>query len=328
MIENFVGVCGMPLGLCLNMVVNGNEYVVPMVVEEPSVVAAVSGVGKLVAKHGGFKAVGPSSNMVIAQIQLLDIKDGDIDSIVGKINDKQDEILRVGNSSIPSMVARGGGVSSISVNKIPKSKPRLLDSNYWLVLHLHINVCEAMGANCASTVAESVSLYLQSIIECRIGIRIVSNLIPSRKTSSEFKISVEALDYKGFSGMDVAERICEANDWARDDLFRSVTHNKGIMNGIDSVCIATGQDWRAVESASHAYPIYNNTQYGPFTDYKIVKEGGECFLVGQLSLPLQVGVKGGALNTNPLYKYTLGLLNNPSSKDLAMVNLDSYLDYV
>ena len=318
MIENFTTVAGLPLGLALNLVINGNELVVPMVVEEPSVVAAVSGIGKLVAQNGGFIANGPESNMVIAQIQLLDLNDIEIDDAIRLIQSNKQQILELGNKSCTSMVQRGGGFLDLETRKLLRSKP-LQDTNFWLVIHLHINVCEAMGANCASTVAESISPYLKSLIKCRIGIRIVSNLIPSRMSSSKFKIRLDKLSYKGIPGKIVADRICEANDWARDDIYRAVTHNKGVMNGIDSVAVATGQDWRAIESSSHTYPFMFNGKYGPITNYEIVEQDRVGYLVGSINLPLQVGVKGGALNTNPLYKYTHRLLGNPTAKQLAMI---------
>lgn len=219
------------------------------------------------------------------------------------------------------MVARGGGVVEMTVRKLPRSKPKP-GISYWLVIHLHIDTCDSMGANCASTVAETIAHYLGDLCNARVGLRIVSNLCTDRISTAKFSIPVSKLDYKGFDGREVAERICEAYQWAEDDPYRAVTHNKGIMNGIDAVAIATGQDWRALEASSHAWAsMKQKSSYRPLTSYEIeTNEDGVEVLVGILSLPLSTGSKGGVLRTNPLYNYTMGLMGNPDSKNLAMVS--------
>jgi degradative hydroxymethylglutaryl-CoA reductase len=228
------------------------------------------------------------------------------------------KLISIGNQCCSSMVSRGGGIIDLETRVVPKSKKTPGCSN-WLVVHVHIDVCEAMGANCASMVAEELAPHLAALCNCRSGFRIVSNLSPQRLTKSTFRLPVSSLAYKGHSGQVVAERICEANDWAMDDPFRAVTHNKGIMNGIDAVAVATGQDWRAIESACHSWGPYQNSKLRPFTSYHVETVLGVPYLVGSLELPLLVASKGGALMSNPLYRYTMGLLNNPDSKQLAMV---------
>jgi degradative hydroxymethylglutaryl-CoA reductase len=316
MIENCIGIGTMPLGLGLNFRINDSDVVVPMQIEEPSVVAAVSGAAKLISQHGGFHCTPPQKNIVYAQVQLLDISDERIDDIVALLISKNQEIVLLANEFCQSMFTRGGGVTSIDVRKIKRSKPGVF--NYWLVVHFLIDTCDAMGANCASSVAEGMAPYLSSLTDARIGFRIVSNLSLERVTTAKFQIPVEKLEYKGYSGQDVAHRIVEAYEWACDDVYRAVTHNKGIMNGIDAVAIATGQDWRAIEAAAHCWASFDN--YKPLTKYEFKTINGIDHLVGTLSLPISVGTKGGVLNTNPLYRYSLGLMGHPDAKSLAMVH--------
>lgn len=317
MIENCVGVYGLPLGLGLNFVINGAPYVLPMVIEEPSVVAAVSGAAKTVAVHGGgFQASGNAQNSIIAQVQLHGIADSDLDKAVCALRREEQRILQLANANIPSMVKRGGGAFAVEVRKVPRSRPFLKTETHWLIVHVEINVCEAMGANCATTVAESVGPTLAELTGGTLGIQIVSNLNVKRTFCSKFAIPLCRLGYKGVAGTELATRIIAANDWARDDPFRCATHNKGIMNGIDAVALATGQDWRAIEAGAHAYASFPpGSAYRPLTDYRIEDDK----LVGSIELPLAVGTKGGILATNPINEYTLGLMRFPDVTRLCYI---------
>ncbi|KAH9265555.1 hydroxymethylglutaryl-CoA reductase, degradative [Batrachochytrium salamandrivorans] len=341
MIENCVGTIGLPIGLALNFVVNGEPLIVPMVIEEPSVVAAVSGAAKTICHsdmHGGFQATASDRNVIFAQIQLLDVYDVDIDRIISQIQSEKRSILEIANEYCASMLKRGGGAVDLKIRKITRSKPKGSDDKsmgFWLVVHIYIDVCDAMGANCASTVAEGVAPFLSRLSGARIGLRIVSNLSSERYATSGFKIPISKLAYKGVSGEDVSKHIVESFEWACDDHYRAITHNKGIMNGIDAVAVATGQDWRAIEAASHisanmlahsggspCIPDHSNDlrSYGPLSRYWIEDgDHGEQLLCAEMRLPICVGAAGGALSTNPVYRYHLGLMGNPDSKKLAMI---------
>ncbi|KAI9336232.1 hypothetical protein DFJ73DRAFT_790615 [Zopfochytrium polystomum] len=324
--NNMIDTMGLPVGLALNFVINSKPLVIPMVVEEPSVVAAVSGAAKTFAPFGGFTAS------------------------TSERNTKQ-QIIQLANSFVPNMSSRGGGVVDVTVRTPPvqplTSRPRRPrevkvvnpPSTHWLVVHLHVDVCDAMGANAASAVAEGIAPFLADLVGARIGLRIVSNLCVQRMAKSTFKIPLSKLAYKSFSGRQVAERIIEAGTWAEDDCFRATTHNKGIMNGIDAVAVATGQDWRAIEAAAHAWAAgcgrseekqgsaFGGKPYQPLTHYWVEQDdsydenGGSdvgLFFCGELEMPISVGTKGGVLKTNPVYGYTLGIMGDPDSKTLAM----------
>ncbi|KAJ3174675.1 hypothetical protein HK101_010860 [Irineochytrium annulatum] len=339
MIENCVGTMGVPVGLALNFVVNNSPVVIPMAVEEPSVVAAVSGAAKTFAAHGGFVATASERNVIFAQVVLNDV--ANVAEAVGILEAHKLDLISLANSFVPNMVTRGGGVVNMTVRTPARNtQPASLRKNEvrptskhpsqpHLVVHFHLDVCDAMGANAASTVAEGVAPSLAALVPggARVGLRIVSNLCLERLATARFRIPVKALGYKGLDGRIVAERIIEAVEWARDDPFRAATHNKGIMNGVDAVALATGQDWRAIEASAHAWAALEEDgqtarRYGPLTSYWIERdgEGGDAPLIfcGELELPISVGTKGGVLKTNPVYNYTLGMMGFPDSKQLAM----------
>ncbi|KAI9219245.1 hypothetical protein BC828DRAFT_386598 [Blastocladiella britannica] len=385
MIENCIGTMGMPVGLALNFVIDGVPTVVPMAVEEPSVVAAVSGAAKVLcsADSIGFRTSTPERNIITAQVQLLDILDQDMESAEAAITSQKKEILAIANQHCVNMHKRGGGAVNLLVRRVPRlphsptttsvtqhprdattaaflaahlppTDPQRAERqkacNYWLVVHIHVDVCDAMGANCASTVAEGTSQHLAALAGhgARVGLRIVTNLNPVRLSRASFRVPVSTLAYKGFTGEQVAARVIEAYQWACDDVYRATTHNKGIMNGIDAVALATGQDWRAVEAACHSWAAGNgaeeqrtssptpgihqepapfNAAYSSLTRYW-VEQGpgtngsgsqGTWYLCGSLAIPVIVGTRGGALSTTPLYQYTLGMMGFPSSRRLAAI---------
>ncbi|KAJ3405770.1 hydroxymethylglutaryl-CoA reductase (NADPH) [Chytriomyces confervae] len=343
MIENCIGTMGLPVGLALNFVINGTPTVIPMVVEEPSVVAAVSGAAKTISTFGGgFTATTSERNIIFAQVVIMDV--ADVNAAAEAIRGRRQEVIDIANSFVPNMLARGGGVVEVTVRVQPRvsatnrpRKPREVnvvgggDSDSWLVVHLHLDVCDAMGANAASTVSEGVAPFLSQWVGGRIGLRIVSNLCVERLAKATFRMPLAKMAYKSFTGRQVASRMIEAVEWANDDPFRASTHNKGIMNGVDAVAVATGQDWRAIEAAAHAWAAgcgqeTDKAFYKPLTHYWVeADEGVELvdgsdeglYFCGEMEMPISVGTKGGVLKTNPVYTYTLGMMGNPDSKGLA-----------
>jgi hydroxymethylglutaryl-CoA synthase len=308
MVENCIGVCGLPLGVVPTFVLNGRNYIVPMCVEEPSVIAAAASAAKLIAESGGF-AGASTSNTMIGQIQVVDFEDeAHIEDAVQKILERKEELISQGNLFCQSMLKRGGGVVDVSVRRITGKR--------WIVVHLHIDVCEAMGANIVNTVVEGVGPWVGEVTRARVGLKILSNLCTGRRTKVCFRIPLQAMSWKGVKGEIVAERIVEAWEFADSDPYRATTNNKGIMNGVDAVAIATGQDWRAIEAAAHAYASISG-KYTAMARYYIDSESS-CF-IGSMEIPISVGTKGGALQSHPTYKLAHELLGNPDAQELSQI---------
>lgn len=308
MVENCIGLCSLPLGIAPNLVLNGAHFVVPMCVEEPSVIAAASSTTKLIAQNGGFKGVS-TANIMTGQIQILDLGDeNSLQAAKRLLESHMSDLIDIGNRFCPSMVKRGGGVKDLCVRLIP-GKP-------WLVLHVQIDVCEAMGANIVNTVVEGMSPMVADLTGGRIGLKILTNLCANRRTKVAFSIPIKNMAWKGVSGRVVADRILEAYDFAASDPFRAATHNKGIMNGMDAVAIALGQDWRAIEAGAHAYAARSG-QYGSLSHY-FIDENSQCF-VGSMEMPISVGTKGGALQSHSTYRFTHAMLGNPDAKTISQI---------
>ncbi|KAG0274702.1 hypothetical protein BGZ95_009547 [Linnemannia exigua] len=298
MIENCIGTLGLPMGLAFNFTINGSPMVIPMAIEEPSVIAAVSSAAKTISTYQGFQATAPERNMIIAQVQLLDIKDADMNIIMDKMREQEKVIQEEANEYCTNMVMRGGGVQRVSFHRVrrhisresfkgqdllikygvisPQSVPSRTQSgsllsqgkcSEWLVVHLHIDVGDAMGANCANTVAEGIAPFLAKLSGGRVGVRILSNLNVDRIAKSTFRLPFSHMGYKSLPGKDVAVRLLEAFEWADLDPYRAATHNKGIMNGIDAVALATGQDWRAIEAGAHAWASGAGTHSDRSSEY-------------------------------------------------------------
>jgi degradative hydroxymethylglutaryl-CoA reductase len=273
----------LPLGLGLNFLINGIEYVIPMAIEEPSVIAAASSAAKFIGERGaGFK-VHTTEPVMCAQIQIIGVN---YDKVKYSINEHKQAMIDHANTHCKRMFQRGGGVKDLRHKKIYELKT---DSDHRdvIVVELLIDVQESMGMNICNTIAEESSEFIRSKIgEGTIGLRITSNLCLERIATSFFKIPVEKLSWKELSGKDVAAGIMSAFEFGMNDVARATTHNKGIMNGIDAVAIALGQDWRAIESASHAFASLDNG-YKPLSKYRIVKDNiGKEYLIGKLELPL------------------------------------------
>ena len=291
MIENVVGTFPLPLGIAANFMVNKKEYMVPMAVEEPSVVAAATHMAKGTRKTGGISA-DSDDPIMIGQIQLVNLDDPF--KAKEQIIEKKEELVKLANEQDPILVKFGGGCKGIEV--------RVLDSETgpMVITHLLVDCRDAMGANAVNTMAEAVAPRLETITGGRVYLRIISNLAIYRKTRATAVWPAEFL-----GGEEVVDGIIEAFAFACADPFRVATHNKGIMNGIDPVVIATGNDWRAIESGAHTYGQWKEG-HDSFTNWKKTKNGD---LEGTIEIPMAVGLVGGATATHPTAKACVKILD-------------------
>ena len=299
MSENVIGCQGLPLGVGLNFRINHRDYLVPMAVEEPSVIAAASNAARLVRISGGFSGTADPPIMT-AQIQLDQVPDAT--GAPARVNDLREDILRLGNRAIPSMVERGGGCVDVET--------RVLDSGEgWVVVHLYIDVGDAMGANLVDAVAEAVAPLLGEVLGGRVGLRILTNVPLRRMVRVSGAVSAEAV-----GGDELADGIARASRFAEMDPLRAATHNKGIMNGIDAVALALGQDWRAIEASAHAYAGLSG-RYRPLAVWQRTGDG----LLGTVEMPMAVATVGGATRVHPGVKACLELLGVGGARELAVV---------
>ena len=308
MIENVIGVLGLPVGLGLNFLVNGKDYVVPLSIEEPSIVAGLSGAARTARLSGGFEAR-TTDPILIGQVQVVNLDDPERRK--QELLDRSEEILNLANSLHPKMLARGGGAKDIEVflHQAPE------DGRQMLVLHLLVDTRDAMGANVVNGMCEGVASLIETISGGKVFLRILSNLTDRALVRVRTQIPVQNLEIKGFSGEQVRDGIILANDLARVDPYRATTHNKGIMNGVDAVAIATGNDFRATEAAAHAYAARDG-HYRALTRWYRSDEGD---LIGEIEMPMKVGTVGGSLETNPTVRINHRLLGSPNAAELASV---------
>ncbi len=306
MIENVVGVFGLPMGLGLNFLINGKDYVIPLVVEEPSIVAGLSGAARLARLSGGFSA-SSTEPVLIGQVQVVNIDDPELAR--EQLLNQREEILALANSLHPKMVARGGGALDVEVflHKAPE------DGRDMVVLHLLVDTRDAMGANLVNTMCEGVASLVETITGGKVFLRILSNLTDRAVATAKVRIPCKNLEGKGFHGEEVRDGIILATDLATVDPYRATTHNKGVMNGVDAVAIATGNDWRAIESAAHAYAARDGL-YRSLTRWYADANGD---LMGEIQIPMKVGTVGGSLETNPSVRINHRLLGSPSAMELA-----------
>ncbi|MFL2794683.1 MAG: hydroxymethylglutaryl-CoA reductase, degradative [Paracoccaceae bacterium] len=307
MIENVVGRFELPLGVATNFQVNGKDYLVPMAVEEPSVVAAASYMAKLARLNGGFDAY---SNRPImrAQIQVMGIRD--LKSAKERILNHKSELIYAANEKDKTLVSLGGGCEDIEVHLFEETP-----SGPMLIVHLLVDVRDAMGANTVNTMAEYIAPEVEKISHGQVRLRILSNLADKRLVTASVKISSDQFDTPDYKGDEVIKGILEAASFAAVDPYRAATHNKGIMNGIDPVVIATGNDWRAIEAGAHAFAAISG-QYSSLTQWT-TSDGYE--LVGKITLPMAVGLVGGATKTHPTAKAAIALLGVKSAMELGQV---------
>jgi len=307
MIENVIGTFELPLGVAGNFVVNGREYLVPMVVEEPSVVAAASFMAKLAREGGGFEAssTGP---LMRAQVQVVGI--GDPQGARLALLRARERILEVANSRDKVLIGLGGGCRDIEVH-VFEGTPR----GAMVVMHLIVDVRDAMGANTVNTMAEAVSPLVEELTGGTVRLRILSNLADLRLARARVRLAPAVLATRERSGEEVVEGVIDAYTFAAVDSYRAATHNKGIMNGIDPVIVATGNDWRAVEAGAHAYAC----RHGRYTSLTTWEKDNTGALVGTIELPMPVGLVGGATKTHPLARLALKVLGVQSAQELGEV---------
>lgn len=308
LIENVIGVFSLPMGLGLNFQVNERDYLVPMVVEEPSIIAAVSSTAKLVRQAGGFSSVADEP-LLIGQVQVVDVPEPERARLA--VLAQTQEILRLANSGHPNMLARGGGARDVEVFL----RGTTAHNGELLVVHLAVDTRDAMGANLVNSMCERIAPLIEEISQGRVFLRILSNLTDRALVRARAVIPPGLLETGEFSGERVRDGIVLANEFAAMDPYRATTHNKGIMNGIDAVAIATGNDWRAIEAAAHAYAA-RGIRYAPLTDWRTDEEGN---LVGELTIPLKVGTVGGQVESNPAVRLARTILDVSSARELAEV---------
>jgi len=300
-IENVVGSYQLPLGIAFNFKINSKDYIVPMVIEEPSVVAAASKIAKIARENGGFVSDEVKSIM-ISQIQLTNVQD--IDIAKENIAKNKQKILSIANEQDPLLNQLGGGAKDLEVREIETRKGKML------ILHLLVDVRDAMGANIVNTMAEAVTPYIEDLCNAKIYLRIVSNLTTHRIAKARAVFDKDLL-----GGEEVVEGILNAYEFAVADPYRATTHNKGIMNGIVALTLATGNDTRAIEAGAHAYASLGGN-YKPLTKFDLDSEGN---LVGEIEIPLALGIIGGITKTHPMARLALKILKVESAGELAQV---------
>lgn len=311
MVENVISTFALPNAVAVNFLINGEDRVVPMVVEEPSVVAAVSNMARLSRAGGGFVAEADPSVM-ISQIQLVDVADPE--DCARRLSGARDQLLELARAVHPRLAARGGGVRDLEVRRVTYDEPGR-PREEMVVLHLLLDCVDAMGANMLNTLAERLAPHVEAITGERVGLRILSNLADRRLARASCRLEPEHLGTRSTDGKLVAEGIASAWRFAWADPYRAATHNKGVMNGIDAVAIATGNDWRAIEAGAHAW-CCRDGQYRPLTRWELGEDGA---LYGSIELPLQMGIVGGPIRVHPTVQANLALLGVKSARELCAI---------
>lgn len=309
MIENVIGTFSLPIGLGLNFLIDEKDYIIPMAVEEPSIIASASYIAKIVREAGGFKTEA-TERIMIGQIQVVGCPD--FDKAKDAILKEKAMLIQAANDAYPTLLARGGGAEDLEVRILNEEASKF---NQMLVVHLYVNTCDAMGANIINTMVESLAPVVEHLTDGKVYLRILSNYADRCLAKATCTIPPYLLESDGFTGEEVRDGVIHAYEFAASDPYRAVTHNKGIMNGIDPVIIATGNDWRAVEAGAHAYAARSG-QYSSMTTWSVDDAGN---LVGELELPMSLGIVGGASRVHPMAKMAYKLLRVESAKELAQV---------
>jgi hydroxymethylglutaryl-CoA reductase len=307
MIENVVGTFELPLGMAVNFTINGCDYIIPMAVEEPSVVAAASFMARIVRGCGGFEA-SVTDPLMRAQVQVIGLTDPYGARL--KILSERARIMEAANACDKVLVELGGGCRDIEVHVFPDAPGGAM-----AVMHLIVDVRDAMGANTVNTMAERVAPLVEELTGGTVRLRILSNLADLRLARARIAVTPDALATKDISGEDMIDRMVAAYQFAAIDPYRAATHNKGIMNGIDPLIVATGNDWRAIEAGAHVWAV----RKGHYTSLTTWEKDGSGRLIGTLELPMAVGIVGGATKTHPLAKLALKILNIHSAAELAQI---------
>lgn len=304
--ENVVGTFSLPYSLVPEVLVNGQEYIVPYVTEEPSVVAAASYASKIIKRAGGFTAQVHERQM-IGQVALYQVANPE--QAQEKIASKKAELLELANQAYPSIVKRGGGARDLHVEQIKGETD-------FLVVYLHVDTQEAMGANMLNTMLEALKPVLEELSQGQSLMGILSNYATDSLVTANCRIAFRYLSRQKEQGREIAEKIALASQFAQTDPYRAATHNKGIFNGIDAILIATGNDWRAIEAGAHAFASRDG-RYQGLSQWTLDLEREE--LVGEMTLPMPVATKGGSIGLNPRVALSHELLGNPSAKELAQL---------
>ena len=304
-IENVIGVFGLPLAIAPNFIVNERECIVPLVVEEPSIVAALSSAARLARPTGGFSAT-LAESLLVGQIHVVAI--ADIDTAIALLRDAADELISIADDVHPRLKARGGGVRDIEFRAL-----QLVDGSPLIVVHVLVDTCDAMGANLVNTICESIAPRIAEICGGDIALRILSNLADRSVCRATVRYAVADLANDSLSGEKVRDGIVLASDIATVDPHRAVTHNKGVMNGIDALAIATGNDWRAIEAGAHAFAVRDG-EYSSLTQWSVSDDGD---LLGEIVVPLKPGIVGGTLSSNPAAALGLAIAGVQSATQLA-----------
>jgi hydroxymethylglutaryl-CoA reductase len=307
MIENVIGMHALPLGIAVNFLVNSREVLVPMAIEEPSVVAGASFMAKLARAGGGFTAEA-SDPLMIGQMQVLDVPD--LEKAERALAESKASILELANQIDPVLIRLGGGARDLEVRRIDDSP-----IGRFIVVHLIYDTRDAMGANAVNTACETLAPTIEQITGGRVHLRILSNLADRRLARSRCVIPVKELAFGEFSGERVRDGIIEAWAFAAADPYRAATHNKGIMNGVDPIVIATGNDWRAIEAGAHAYAAKS----GRYTSLSTWGKDSAGDLVGNIEMPMAVGIVGGATKVHPTAQAALKLMGVSSARELSEI---------
>jgi hydroxymethylglutaryl-CoA reductase len=307
MIENVIGLYSLPLGIALNFIVNGRDVLVPMTLEEPSVVAGASFMAKLARAGGGFTAT-TTEPLMIGQMQVINITN--LEEARLKLYEHKVELIAEADAIDPVLKKFGGGARDIDI-RVFESSP----IGSFLVLHLIYDVRDAMGANAVNTACERLAPKIEAITGGKVHLRILSNLADRRIARTRCTIPVKELAFDSFSGEDVRDGIIAAYAFAAVDPYRAATHNKGIMNGVDSVVIATGNDWRAIEAGAHAYAARS----GKYTSLSTWNKDADGNLVGTLEMPMAVGIVGGATKVHPAAQAAVKLMGVKTANELAEI---------
>jgi len=310
MVENVIGTFALPLGVGMNLLIDGRDTVVPMAVEEPSVVAAVSNMAKLVRQAGGFTTEVDES-LMIGQVQLMAVSDPD--GVVERLTLALPELSETAASVHPRLIERGGGLREMYIKKVTYDEPNE-PVEHMVVVEFILDCVDAMGANMVNTVAEKLAPAIAHVSKEKVGLRILSNLASRRLARARCALPAELFGGADIDGREVIDGIANAYRFAWADPWRAATHNKGTMNGIDAVAIATGQDWRAIEAGAHAWAARDG-QYRSLTQWKVVND----VLHGSIETPMQVGTVGGTLKTHPTVSANMKILGNPRARELAGV---------
>lgn len=302
-IENSVGCFSLPLGIASNFLIDGCETLIPMAVEESSVVAAASHGAKLARTRGGFFTT-PTKTIATSQVQLT-VDAQDAAQVPVWFERVRPELIERANACHPRLLARGGGATGVELRVLPRAG--------MFVIHIHVDTREAMGANIVNTIAEDIGRWLPTSLRCVVGLKILTNLTVHRLTRVRCEVDRSALELCGFSGDEAVSRIVSAWEFADLDPYRAATHNKGVMNGIDPVVIATGNDWRAVEAGAHAFAAITGV-YKPLTRWSVTADG---HLQGEITVPVAVGTVGGVTRLHPAVQSSLALLGHPAAGELS-----------